>query len=112
MSYLHQNGDMVFTSAREVIIHYTDLIDALTPQLKGITVDKYKAIQAEIADLRQQLAKHLKNFGHGRVDEYFNEAMANAESDQELYELSNAYEDLLTAQLKDIKEKLRALRVN
>lgn len=112
MSYLHQNGNLVFTSSREVIIHYTNLIDELIPQLQGITVDEYKAIQAEIDELRQQLVDHLKNFGHSQVDDYFNESMANAESDQELYALSNAYEDLLTAKLKGIKEKLKALRVN
>lgn len=112
MPYLHLNGNLVFTSAREVIIYYANLIDELTPQLKGITVDEYKAVQAEIDGLRQQLVDHLKDFGHSRVDEYFNGTMANAESDQELYELSNAYEDLLTAELRGIKEKLKALRVS
>ena len=112
MPYLHLNGNLVFTSAREVVIYYTNLIDELIPRLQGLMVDEYKAIQAEIDDLRQQLVDHLKDFGHSRVDEYFNTTMATAESDQELYDLSNAYEDLLTAELTGIKEKLRALRVS
>lgn len=58
------------------------------------------------------MVDHLKDFEHSRVDEHFNRTMANAESDQKLYELSNAYEDLLIAQLRSIKEKLKALLVS
>lgn len=112
MSYLRKNGRRIFTSGREVIIHYTTLISKLTPQLQGVNVQDYQDIRAEIAGLRRQLVEHLKNFGHNQVDEYFNESMANAESDQELYDLSNAYENILLAEMKRIKEKLYALRVS
>ena len=110
MPYLRQNRDLVFTSSREVIAYYGTLIDQLIPQLEGVTLDGYQAIRTEIADLRQDLVDQLKNFGHSQVDGYFNEAMATAESDQEYNDLSNAYEDLLLAELKRIKEKLHALR--
>ena len=95
-----------------MISYYTTLIDEFSPQLQRITVDKCKAVQTEIANLRRQLADQLKNFGPDRVDEHFNETMANAESDRELYELSNAYEDPLMAPLKGVKEKIKALRVS
>ena len=112
MSYLRQNGKLIFTSGREVITHYTTLIDALSQQLHRASAPDCRVIRAEITDLRQQLADQLKNFGCNQVDEYFRESMANAESDQELYELSNAYEALLLAELKRVKEKLHALRVS
>lgn len=111
MSYLRQNGNLVFTSSREVITHYTALIDELTPQLQGITADDYQAIRVEIADLRRQLVDQMKNFGYSHVDEYFSESMANAESNQEYYKLSNAYEAILVAELSRIKEKLHTLRI-
>ena len=110
MSYLRQNGQHIFLSGREVITYYTTLIDKLTPQLQGNTLDDYQAVRAEIADLRRQMVDQLKNFGYNQLDEYFNESMANAESDQELYQLSNAYEDILLAELKRVKEKLHSLR--
>lgn len=112
MSYLRKNGKLIFTSGREVISHYTTLIGKLTPQLQGTKLNDCQRVRAEIADLRRQLVEHLKNFGHNQVDEYFNESMANAESDQELYDLSNAYETILLAEMKRIKEKLYALRVS
>jgi hypothetical protein len=52
----------------------------------------------------------LKNFGHNRVEEYFTQAMEHAESDQEMYALSNAYEQLLAVELKRIREALQTLR--
>lgn len=112
MSYFRQNGKLIFVSGREVITHYTTLIDQLTQQSPGVFPHDYQAVRAEIADLRQQLVDHLKNFGHNQVDEYFRESMANAESDQELYDLSNAYESILLAELRRVKEKLHALRVS
>lgn len=110
MAYLRQTGELIFTSSREVVVHYTTLIDELTPQLRGITSDDYQAIRAEIADLRRQLVEHLRNFGYTNVDEYFNEAMVSAESNQEYFSLSNAYETVLMAELTRIKENLHALR--
>jgi hypothetical protein len=71
-----------------------------------------QAIGVEITDLRRQLADDLKNFGHNQVDDYFKESMANAESDQEFYDLSNAYETILLAELRRVKEKLHVLRVS
>ncbi|GAB3222332.1 hypothetical protein [Spirosoma arcticum] len=112
MSYLRQNGKLIFTSGREVITHYTTLIEMLTQQLQRMSPHDCQAIGAEISDLRRQLADNLKNFGCNQVDEYFRESMANAESDQEFYELSNAYEAILVAELKCVKEKLHALRVS
>lgn len=112
MYFLRLNGERIFTSSGEVISYYSALIDKLTPKLKGITEDDYKTIRAEITDLRQELAGQLKNFGYHQADDYFNEAMANAESTQEYYELSNAYETLLLAQLTRIREKLHSLRMN
>jgi hypothetical protein len=100
----------MFTSSGEVLTYYTGLIDQLVPQLKGISLDTCRAIQLEIDDLRQELVSHLKNFGHTHVDVYFNEAMANAESDKEYYKLSNAYEDILLEKLKRLKAKLQVLR--
>ncbi len=110
MPYLRQNKTLIFTSSKEVITYYTTLIDELVPQLQGITQADYQVIKAEITDLRRELSKQLKNFGHNRVDEYFNEAMVSAESDQELYALSNAYETVLMAELKRIKGALHVLR--
>ena len=110
MAYVRENGQHIFLSGREVITYYTTLIDKLTPQLQGITQDDYQAIRTEITELRRQMIDQLKNFGHNQVDEYFNNSMANAESDQEFYDLSNAYENILLAELKRIKEKLHSLR--
>ena len=110
MPYLHLDNTLIFTSSEEVITHYTTLIDALVPRLRGITKDDYQAIRAELAELRLHLAKQLKNFGHDRLDEYFREAIEHAESDQELYALSNAYESTLIPQLQRIKEALHWLR--
>ena len=111
MPYLRQNKDLVFTSGREVIAYYGALIDQLISQLQGVTSqDDYQSIRTEIADFRQDLVNQLKNFGHSQVDEYFGQAMATAESHQEYHDLSNAYEELLLAELKRIKEKLHALR--
>lgn len=112
MSYLRQNGKLIFTSGRDVIAHYTLLIDQLNQTQLSIEHRDYQAVRAEIADLRQQLVDQLKNFGHRYVDEYFSESMVNAESDQELYDLSNAYEAILLAELRRVKEKLHALRVS
>lgn len=112
MSYLRQNGKLIFTSGRDVIAHYTLLIDQINQTRLGADSQDYQAVRAEIAELRQQLVDQLKNFGHRHVDDYFNESMANAESDQELYDLSNAYEAILLAELRRVKEKLHALRVS
>jgi protein subunit release factor A len=100
----------MFTSSAEVLTYYTTLIDQLIPKLHGITEDGYQTVQSEIADLRQELVNELKNFGHSKVDVYFNEAMATAESDKELNHLSNAYEEILLAKLVRLKEKLQNLR--
>ena len=110
MAHLRQTRKPVFTSSREVIAYYTRLIDELTPQLEGITPDNHEAVRTEISHLRHQLVRQLKNFAHNQVDEYFNEMMANAKSDQEYFRLSNAYETILLAQLTNIKRKLHALR--
>ena len=101
---------MVFTSSEEVILHYTTLIDELVPQLQGITKDNYGGIRADIADLRRQLSKQLKNFGHDHLDGYFSEAIEQAESDPELYALSNAYESSLTSELQRLREVLYRLQ--
>ncbi|WP_460906352.1 hypothetical protein [Spirosoma areae] len=95
-----------------MITYYTDLINKLIPQLQEITQNDYQAIQTEIADLRHELSKQLKNFGHNRINEYFNEAMEHAESDQELYALSNAYETMLIVELQRIKGALHDLRTH
>lgn len=110
MTYLHRTHKPVFTSGREVIAYYTRLIDELIPQLQHVTPDDEQTLQIEIANLRQQLVRQLKNFSLDRVDEYFGEMMANAKSDQEYYHLSNAYETILLAELSRIKEKLHTLR--
>ena len=110
MPYLHVDNTLIFTSSGEVITYYTTLIDELASQLQGITKDDYQLIRVEIADLRRQLVKQLKNFGHDRLDEYFHEAMQHAESDQELYALSNAYESNLITELQRIKAALYILR--
>ena len=110
MPFVRQNGTLIFTSSRDVVIHYATLIDRLTPQLWSFTQKEDQAVRAEIAHLRQQLADQLKNFGHGQVGEYFREAMTNSESDQECYTLSNAYEAILLAELRYIKDELYALR--
>ena len=110
MSNLRQTGRPIFTSSRDVVIYYTTLIDGLIPQLRDITCDDYQTIQADIADLRRELAEQIKNFGHDYVNDYFNEAMASAESDQEYYKLSNAYETILRTELTRIKEQLHILK--
>lgn len=110
MAYLRKNSTLIFTSSREVITYYTDLIEQLAPQLQGITIDEYQAIRAEISDLRKELVNQLKNFDHRQVDVYFTDAMASAESELELYALSNAYEALLIGELRRIKKKLHLLR--
>lgn len=110
MPYPHTDKSLVFVSSEEVISHFTKLIDDLIPKLQGITKDDYQAIKTEIAELRQQLSIQLKNFGNNRVDEYFTQALEQAESDQEMYALSNAYEQLLTIDLKRIREALHVLR--
>jgi hypothetical protein len=102
----------MFTSSAEVLTYYTALIDQLIPHLQDITEDGYQSVQAEIADLRHELVNQLKNFGHSHVDVYFDEAMASAESDKELYQLSNAYEEILLANLNHLKEKLQHLRTS
>lgn len=110
MPFLHQDNTMIFTSSGEVILHYTTLIDKLVPQLQGITEDNYQGIRASIVDLRSQLSKQLKNFGHNQLDEYFIKAIKHAESDPELYALSNAYESYLITELQRLKEALYHLR--
>lgn len=112
MPYLRENGKLIFTSGREVINYYTTRIEMLTQQLQRMSSNDYQIIESEITDLRRQLADELKNFGHDQVDEYFERSMANAKSDQEFYELSNAYETILLAELRRVKEKLHALRVS
>ena len=110
MPYLRHDKTLSFTSGRDVITYYTTLINELVVQLQGITPDDYQTIRAEIEDMRRKLSEELKNFGHDRVDEYFAEAMAHAESDQELYALSNAYETRLRSELLRIKEALHMIR--
>ena len=110
MPYLHRNNKLIFASSREVVTYYTGLIDQLTPQLQGVTLDDYQAVRSQIVELRRELIEQLKNFGHSQVDEYFKETMTNAETGQELYELSNAYEALLLAELNRIKVLLYTLR--
>lgn len=110
MSFLRKDGKRVFTSSQEVISYYITLIDELKPQLKDITQDNYQATRGELATLRQELMEHLRNFGHHQVDAYFQEAIASAESNQEYYGLSNAYETILLDELARIKEKLQVLR--
>ena len=110
MPYLRGNGKLIFISCRDVVVHYTDLINEHTPQLQETTVDDYQGVRAEINCLRKEMSEQLKNFGSNQVDGYFTQAMVSAESDQELYALSNAYETLLLAELKRLKEILHTLR--
>jgi hypothetical protein len=108
--HVQQIKEPVFTSSREVVAYYTSLIDELTPQLQEDTFNDSQSQRLEIAHLRRQFVKDLENFAPNRVDEYFNEKMANAESDQEYFQLSNAYETILLAELANIKKKLHTLR--
>lgn len=110
MVYLRQDKTLIFISTGEIITYYTTLIDELIPKLQEITQDNYQVVRAEIAGLRQELRRHLKDFSPSQMNEYFTEAMEHAESEPELYALSNAYENLLTAQLRRIKEALYTLR--
>ncbi|WP_020606014.1 hypothetical protein [Spirosoma spitsbergense] len=110
MPFLRHDQTLVFTSPREVITHYTTLIEELRTQLRKSTDDEHKTIRAELADQRQQLADHLKPFSPSQVDGYFTGAMQGAESDPELYALSHAYEAILVAEQTRIKVVLHWLR--
>lgn len=110
MPHVRETLEPLFTSSREVVAYYTSLIDELTPQLQDDTLNDNQSPRLEIAHLRRQFVKDLENFAPNRVDEYFNEKMANAKSDQEYFQLSNAYETILLAELANIKKKLYILR--
>jgi hypothetical protein len=110
MSFLRQDGELVFASAGEVFTYYLALIDELTPQLNGVAQADFQAIRSELANLRRDLARHLKHFGHNQVDDYFEQAMESSESEQEYYDLSNAYETILQAEIARLKAKLHRLR--
>lgn len=112
MPYLRGNGKLIFISCRDVVVHYTNLIKEHTSQLQETSVDDYQGVRTEIISLRKEMTEQLKNFGSKQVEAYFIPAMVSAESDQELYALSNAYEIRLLAELKRLKEILHTLRTS
>lgn len=110
MAYVRHSGQLIFTSSQDVIRYYTEAIGKfVTLQVDNTQSDSLLA-QNETTSLRRQLVDQLKNFKPGKVDGYFRELMASAESDSEYYRLSHAYEALLMAELQAIKKKLHLLR--
>ena len=86
------------------------LTDQPVFQMLVAILDEYRTDQTGLDNLHGQVSDHLKQFGCNNLDTYFNEAMADAKSDQELYWLSDAYEIILLVELKRIKKKLHVLR--